>query len=98
MRNGLNVPIHIIGIGGTGMSAIAVVLRESGANVRGSDQAESAMTERLRSLGIPVQIGHSAENVAGAGTELKSTARERQPTLLTPAPARRSDILRRSEV
>lgn len=48
MRNGLNVPIHIIGIGGTGMSAIAVVLRESGANVRGSDQAESAMTERLR--------------------------------------------------
>lgn len=97
MRNGLNVPIHIIGIGGTGMSAIAVVLRESGANVRGSDQAESAMTERLRSLGIPVQIGHSAENVAGAGLVLYSSAVHPENPELIAARTAGIPTLKRSE-
>jgi UDP-N-acetylmuramate--alanine ligase len=55
--------IHIVGIGGAGMSAIAVVLRAMGHTVSGSDLKDSPVAERLRSLGITVAVGHAAENV-----------------------------------
>lgn len=74
MKLDKNATIHIIGIGGTGMSPIAVVLKEQGFNVRGSDQSASAMVERLRSLGIPVTVGQRAENVDGADLILYSSA------------------------
>lgn len=74
MNNKTNTIIHIIGIGGTGMSAIARVLHEQGMIVRGSDQAESEMTASLRAFGIKVTIGHRAENVEGAGIVLYSSA------------------------
>jgi UDP-N-acetylmuramate--alanine ligase len=64
----LRVPqrIHVIGIGGAGMSAIALVLRAMGHAVSGSDLKDSQVAERLRSQGIAVAVGHRAENVAGA--------------------------------
>jgi len=55
--------IHIVGIGGAGMSAIAVVLRAMGHTVSGSDLKESPVAVRLRSQGIAVAIGHRADNV-----------------------------------
>jgi len=55
--------IHIVGIGGAGMSAIAVVLRAMGHTVSGSDLRESPVAVRLRSQGIAVEVGHRAENV-----------------------------------
>ena len=55
--------IHIVGIGGAGMSAIAIVLRAMGHTVSGSDLKDSAVAARLRSLGIAVAVGHAAENV-----------------------------------
>jgi UDP-N-acetylmuramate--alanine ligase len=55
--------IHIVGIGGAGMSAIAVVLRAMGHTVSGSDLKESPVAVRLRSQGIAVAVGHRAENV-----------------------------------
>jgi UDP-N-acetylmuramate--alanine ligase len=55
--------VHIVGIGGAGMSAIAVVLRSMGHTVSGSDLKESPVAARLRSQGIEVAIGHRAENV-----------------------------------
>jgi UDP-N-acetylmuramate--alanine ligase len=55
--------IHIVGIGGAGMSAIAVVLRAMGHTVSGSDLKESPVVVRLRSQGIAVAIGHKADNV-----------------------------------
>ncbi len=58
--------IHIIGIGGAGMSAIAIVLRAMGHHVSGSDLRDSPVAERLRSQGITVSIGHRAENVGDA--------------------------------
>lgn len=58
--------VHIIGIGGAGMSAIAIVLLERGYNVSGSDQTESATTQALRERGASVNIGHMAENVKHA--------------------------------
>ena len=58
--------IHIIGIGGAGMSAIAIVLRAMGHSVSGSDLRDSPVAERLRSQGISVAIGHHQENVGAA--------------------------------
>ena len=55
--------IHIVGIGGAGMSAIALVLRSMGHTVSGSDLKESPVAARLRAQGIAVAVGHRAENV-----------------------------------
>jgi UDP-N-acetylmuramate--alanine ligase len=55
--------VHIVGIGGAGMSAIATVLARMGHRVTGSDLKESRGLERLRLLGVHAEVGHSAENV-----------------------------------
>ncbi|HLB50295.1 MAG TPA: UDP-N-acetylmuramate--L-alanine ligase [Anaerolineales bacterium] len=66
--------VHLIGIGGSGLSAIATLLLESGAAVSGSDAQASAMTDKLQSLGAIVSIGHRAENVAGVDVVVVSSA------------------------
>ncbi len=66
--------VHVVGVGGAGMSAIATVLAAMGHEVSGSDLRESGVTERLRSLGIDVAIGHDASNVGDAGLVTHSTA------------------------
>jgi len=53
--------VHIVGIGGAGMSAIATVLLRMGKKVSGSDLKESHVTERLRSMGIDVSVPHDAK-------------------------------------
>jgi UDP-N-acetylmuramate--alanine ligase len=55
--------IHIVGIGGAGMSAIALVLRAMGHTVTGSDLKDSPVAQRLRAQGITVAVGHRADNV-----------------------------------
>jgi UDP-N-acetylmuramate--alanine ligase len=55
--------IHIVGIGGAGMSAIALVLRSMGHVVSGSDLKDTPVAERLRSHGIAVAVGHRGDNV-----------------------------------
>ena len=52
-----------VGIGGAGMSALALVAKEWGAEVGGSDRARSSYVERLEAAGVPVVIGHEAANV-----------------------------------
>lgn len=66
--------IHFVGVGGAGMSGIAEILHNLGYTVSGSDQSDSATTQRLASLGIRVFIGHSAEHIAGAEAVVTSTA------------------------
>ncbi|MES2993646.1 MAG: UDP-N-acetylmuramate--L-alanine ligase [Pseudomonadota bacterium] len=66
--------IHFVGVGGAGMSGIAEILHNLGYVVSGSDQSESATTQRLASLGIRIAIGHAAENIAGAEAVVTSTA------------------------
>lgn len=66
--------IHLIGIGGTGLSAIARLLHESGYSVSGSDQMTSPLTDALVKTGIQVSIGHRAENIAGADIIVRSSA------------------------
>lgn len=66
--------LHFVGIGGAGMSGIAEILHNLGFTVSGSDAAESATTERLRSLGLRVEIGHSAPHIGDAQALVTSTA------------------------
>ena len=66
--------IHFIGIGGSGMSGIAEVLHNLGYQVSGSDLNNSPTVERLQSLGIRSQVGHTASNIAGADCIVTSTA------------------------
>jgi UDP-N-acetylmuramate--alanine ligase len=66
--------IHLIGIGGTGLSAIARILLEMGYTVTGSDRAESPFTRDLQSAGVTISIGHRPENVAGAELVVRSSA------------------------
>lgn len=66
--------IHLVGIGGIGMSGIAEVLYNLGYDVRGSDLSESDTVERLRGLGIKIHKGHDSENVDGAHVVVTSSA------------------------
>lgn len=58
--------IHFVGIGGSGMSALASVLHERGKNISGSDQYETGITAALQKSGIPVVIGHNASALPAA--------------------------------
>ncbi|HUO72151.1 MAG TPA: UDP-N-acetylmuramate--L-alanine ligase [Solirubrobacteraceae bacterium] len=66
--------LHFVGIGGAGMSGLAIVAQALGAHVTGSDRAESSYTERLREHGIEPVIGHAAANVPAAAEVVYSTA------------------------
>ena len=66
--------IHMIGIGGTGMSGIAEVLVNLGYEVAGSDLRASAVTRRLQAKGIEVFIGHAAQNIGRADVVVSSSA------------------------
>ena len=74
MKKLSEMKIHIIGIGGTGMSPIAVVLHESGATVTGSDRSESGYTADLRSRGIRVSVPQKAENITDPDIVFYSSA------------------------
>lgn len=65
---------HLIGIGGSGLSAIAKVLLEQGQTVSGSDRQLSPMAQALQQAGAQVFIGHQAENIAGADVVIRSSA------------------------
>lgn len=69
-----NQSVHLIGIGGVSMSALAEVLNHRGFVVRGSDMREGEHTARLAKLGIKVAIGHRAENVEGAQLVIRTSA------------------------
>jgi UDP-N-acetylmuramate--alanine ligase len=66
--------VHFVGIGGVGMSGIAEVLLNLGYIVSGSDLADNATTQRLRSLGVMVMLGHKAEHIMNADAVVVSTA------------------------
>ena len=56
--------IHMVGIGGIGLSALAQFYKHKGSQVGGSDRSESPVVDMLRAAGIKVDIGHRAENVS----------------------------------
>lgn len=67
-------PIHLVGIGGVSMRALAGMLLDMGASVSGSDRDDSEATERLRESGIPVAVGHDPENVRGKSLVIRTAA------------------------
>jgi UDP-N-acetylmuramate--alanine ligase len=89
--------IHLIGIGGSGLSAIARLLIEMGHTVSGSDRAESQSTRDLRSAGATVFIGHQTKNVIGADLVVRSSAIPEDNPEVTAARAGRIPVLKRSD-
>jgi UDP-N-acetylmuramate--alanine ligase len=67
-------PVHLAGIGGIGMSALARLLLQRGHKVSGSDKSTSPITEELKEMGAQIFLGHQAENLAVAGALIISTA------------------------
>jgi UDP-N-acetylmuramate--alanine ligase len=92
--------IHFIGIGGTGLSAIAKVLLEQGVRVSGSDLHHSALFASVEQAGGTVFLGHKAENIQGADLVIRSSAvpdenPEIQAALAAGVPVlKRADFLR----
>jgi UDP-N-acetylmuramate--alanine ligase len=66
--------LHFVGIGGAGMSGLALVCAELGATVTGSDRADSSYMERLRAAGIEPVVGHDAANLPEGAEVVVSTA------------------------
>ena len=65
---------HLVGIGGVSMCALGMVLQGTGLTVTGSDMTQSVATDNLIAKGIPVTIGHAAENIQGADCVIRTAA------------------------
>ncbi|GAB4007604.1 UDP-N-acetylmuramate--L-alanine ligase [Nocardioides ultimimeridianus] len=75
--------VHLVGIGGAGLSGIARLMHQAGVPVTGSDANDSAVVQALRAEGITVHVGHAADHVAGADTVVATTAaREDNPEIV----------------
>jgi UDP-N-acetylmuramate--alanine ligase len=66
--------VHLVGIGGSGMSALAMLLLQQGRTVSGSDVADSAVVLALREAGARIALGHAAQNVPDAEYVIRSSA------------------------
>lgn len=89
--------VHVIGIGGAGMSAIATVLLERGYRVSGSDRIESNTTQLLSERGAQVFIGHDAQNIGDATVVLMSSAIKDDNEEVLAAQQRGISIYKRAE-
>ncbi len=90
--------LHFIAIGGAGMSGLALVCRQLGAEVSGSDRAESSYMERLRAAGIDPRLGHDAGQVpAGADVVISTAVPEDNPELVQ-AREREQRVIHRGEL
>ena len=90
--------IHFVGIGGIGMSGIAEILHNLGYQVQGSDVSDGGNVQRLRSLGIYVEIGHRAENLGDAQVIVISSAVKKDNPEVVAARSRLLPVVRRAEM
>ncbi len=89
--------VHLVGVGGVGMSAVAMLLVARGATVSGSDAHDGPGLAALREAGVEVRVGHDTAAVAGADTVVVSSAvRETNPELVA-ARAQGLRVLHRSQ-
>lgn len=89
--------VHFVGIGGTGLSAIATLMIEGGYVVSGSDMHGSAATDKLKELGAEIFIGHSASNIADADTVIISSAVSADNPEVIAAKAKNIPVLKRAD-
>ncbi|HEV3375169.1 MAG TPA: UDP-N-acetylmuramate--L-alanine ligase [Candidatus Acidoferrum sp.] len=90
--------IHLVGIGGIGMSGIAEVLLTLGYSVSGSDTKPSTITERLQNLGATIYEGHKAANVEGAHVVVTSSAIRTDNPEVAEAHKRKIPVIPRAEM
>lgn len=90
--------IHVVGAGGSGMSAIATVLASMGIAVTGSDLKDSAALRRLAAVGVSTFIGHEAANVGAVDAVAISTAVPASNPEVVEARRRGIPVIRRAEV
>lgn len=90
--------VHLIGIGGIGVSAVARLLHARGFEVSGSDVRRSALTDEVEALGMDVTIGHDASNVDGVDMVVVSTAIPAHNIELITARERDIPVVHRSRV
>jgi UDP-N-acetylmuramate--alanine ligase len=90
--------LHFIAIGGAGMSGLALVCRRLGAEVSGSDRAESSYMERLRAAGIDPHLGHDAAQVPPDAEVVVSTAVPEDNPELAQARERGQRVIHRGEL
>jgi len=90
--------IHLVGIGGIGMSGIAEVLLTLGYSVSGSDTKPSNITERLQNLGATIREGHKATNVEGAHVVVTSSAIKQDNPEVVEAHKRKIPVIPRAEM
>jgi UDP-N-acetylmuramate--alanine ligase len=90
--------IHIVGIGGIGMSGIAEVLAHWGYKVQGSDAKDGPNLERLRKAGITTFVGHNSENVKDAAIVLISSAVKADNVEVVVARENNVPVVRRAEM
>ncbi len=90
--------LHFIAIGGAGMSGLALVCHRLGAQVTGSDRADSSYVERLRRAGLTPRIGHDAAAVPAAADVVVSTAIADDNPELVRARERDQRVLHRGEL
>ncbi|MDG2244160.1 MAG: UDP-N-acetylmuramate--L-alanine ligase [Rhodospirillaceae bacterium] len=90
--------IHFVGIGGIGMSGIAEVMHNLGYQVQGSDIAQNANVDRLRTLGIKVEVGHREKNLGDARVVVISTAVKSNNPEVAAARKAMMPIVRRAEM
>jgi UDP-N-acetylmuramate--alanine ligase len=90
--------IHLVGIGGIGMSGIAEVLLTLGYSVSGSDTKPSNITERLQNLGASIYEGHKAANVEGAHVVVTSSAIKTDNPEVVEAHKRKIPVIPRAEM
>lgn len=88
--------IHFIGIGGSGMCPIAEILYHKGYQITGSDMNESDTLDRIRSYGIPVNMGHRAENIGDAELVVYTAAIKKDNPELLSAKEKGIPVLERS--
>jgi UDP-N-acetylmuramate--alanine ligase len=97
MKKGIK-KVHLIGIGGSGMSGIAEVLINLGYAVSGSDIEYSSAIEKIESMGADVKIGHDIKNIENSEVLVYSSAIKNDNVELVEAKSRKLTVLRRAEM
>ena len=89
--------VHLVGIGGVSMRPLALVLRDRGMEITGSDMNASVSTEELKAHGIPVYIGHDANNIRGADCVIRTAAAHNDNPEIAAARAAGIPVFERAE-
>ena len=90
--------IHFVGIGGIGMSGLAIIMKNMGFRIQGSDQNKNKNTNACAKSGIKVYIGHSKKNIKNSTILVKSSAIKKNNKEVTHAKSKKIPIYSRADI